>query len=391
MKYVTFLLALLLVAPCALASEDDFQPLFDGKSLDGWSPTPGGTWKVVDGAIVGTSEKSERRHGILLSDREYSDFVAKAKFRVIRGDSGLYFRSQRVNSGVSVHGFQVEIDDTQETGGLYETGGRAWVHQPTSEVIEKRDYEPGEWTDLELTAVGGDVTVKINGVVTAELKDDPGRRHGQFGLQLHGGQEMHVEFRDLMIREVDEETDGFRNMFNGKDLTGWNTTGNWGVEPDNTITLKPRPGESGWQRYSAYLTTDRKYRDFVLDLEFKFEPKGNSGVFMRVGDRSDHVKSGFEVQILDTHGKQKFGAHDCGGVIGTSAPSTMAVKPAGQWNRYTITLQGNHLQVVLNGQQIQDLDLSQTRLNDRPNEGYISFQDEAKRIWYRNVRIKELK
>ena len=69
----------------------------------------------------------------------------------------------------------------------------------------------------------------------------------------------------------------------------------------------------------------------------------------------------------------------------------MVVKPAGEWNRYTITLKGNHLHVVLNGEQIQDLDLSKTKLKDRPAEGYISFQDEAKRIWYRNVRIKELR
>ena len=42
-------------------------------------------------------------------------------------------------------------------------------------------------------------------------------------------------------------------------------------------------------------------------------------------------------------------------------------------------------------QQIQDFDLSKTKLKDRPSKGYISFQDEAKRIWYRNVKIKELK
>ena len=45
----------------------------------------------------------------------------------------------------------------------------------------------------------------------------------------------------------------FRPLFNGKDLTGWNTTGNWVVEKDTTITLKPRPGESGWQRYKDFL------------------------------------------------------------------------------------------------------------------------------------------
>ena len=61
------------------------------------------------------------------------------------------------------------------------------------------------------------------------------------------------------------------------------------------------------------------------------------------------------------------------------------MKPAGEWNRYTITLDGSQLKVILNGDLIQDLDLSQSAMKDRPNEGYISFQDEAKRIWYRNV------
>jgi hypothetical protein len=201
---------------------------------------------------------------------------------------------------------------------------------------------------------------------------------------------MHVEFKEIGIREITTET-GFVEMFNGKDLTGWKTNGNWVVENENVITLKPRPGESGWKRYDDYLVTERKYGDFVLDLEFKFEPTGNSGVFMRIGDLKDHVTNGFEVQILDTHNKKEFGAHDCGGVIGTSPPKKMVVKPAGEWNRYTITLKGSLLKVVLNDVLIQDLDLSKTGLKDRPAKGHISFQDEAKRVWYRNVRIKELK
>ena len=156
---------------------------------------------MKNGAIVGTSPKSERRHGILLTDKQYSDFVVKAKFRVHSGDSGFYFRAARVKSAVSVHGFQVEVDTSQETGGLYETGGRAWVHRPTAEVIKKRGYERGEWTDLELSAIGRNIVVKINGVVSTELKNDKGRLKGYIGLQLHGGQVMHVEYKDIVILE----------------------------------------------------------------------------------------------------------------------------------------------------------------------------------------------
>ena len=200
MKRILFSITLiLLVASPAQAGK--FVPIFDGKTLKGWTPAPGGKWEVKDGAIVGTSPKSERRHGILLTDKQYSDFVVKAKFRVHAGDSGFYFRAERVKSAVSVNGFQVEVDTSQETGGLYETGGRAWVHRPTAAVIKKRKYKQGEWADLELSAIGGHIVVKINGVISTELKNDKSRRKGYIGLQLHGGQVMHVEYKDIVIME----------------------------------------------------------------------------------------------------------------------------------------------------------------------------------------------
>jgi len=344
--------------------------------------------------IVGTSARSERRHGLLTSDKEYTDFVVRFQFRVVKGDSGFYFRSEKVKHAVGVNGFQMEVDNSKEVGGLYETGGRAWVKRPDPKLI-KKIYKRGKWNQGSITAIGKNVVVRINGEITSELKNDKGRLKGHFAMQLHGSMDMEVMFKDIEIRkptakEKAAADDGFKPMFNGKDLTGWKTTGNWKVEKDNVIALKPRPGERGWQRYDAYLTTARKYKDFILDLEFKFKKRGNSGVFLRVADPKSQVNSGFEVQILDTHGKKKVGAHDCGGVIGTAGPSKNMVKPAGQWNRYTISCIGPQLKVVLNGQQIIDLDLSKSRLKDRPPSGYIGFQDEGKFIWYRNVRIKEV-
>ncbi len=184
--------------------------------------------------------------------------------------------------------------------------------------------------------------------------------------------------------------DGFVPMFDGKTLDGWKTTGNWVVEEGGVVTLHPRPGEEGWQRYDAYLATERKYKDFVLDLEFKIGKAGNSGVFLRVDDFADPVESGMEVQILDTHGLENPGHHDCGGVIRTAGPSKNMAKPAGEWNRYVISCLGNRLAVELNGEQIIDLALDESAMKDRPAEGYIGFQDEAKQVSYRNVRIKEV-
>ena len=184
--------------------------------------------------------------------------------------------------------------------------------------------------------------------------------------------------------------DGFVPLFDGKSLDGWKTTGNWVVLEDGTVTLKPRPGEKGWERFDAYIMTERTYKDFILDLEFKIEKTGNSGVFLRVDDPLDPVETGMEVQILDTYGLENPGHHDCGGLIRTIGPSKNMAKPAGEWNRYTITCRGYHMEVVLNGEQIINIELDQSEMKDRPLEGHIGFQDEAKRVWYRNVRIKEL-
>lgn len=177
-----------------------WRPIFDGKTLNGWSPNQAGKWEVKDGAILGTSPASEKRHGLLIHDEPVSDFTLRGRFRVTRGDSGLYFRAERVRAGVFVHGFQVEIDDSWETGGLYETGGRAWVNRPSKKQSEKL-YQPGQWSDVELSAHGGHIVVKINNRVTSELKNDPGRTSGLLALQLHGSQDMHVEFKDLKILE----------------------------------------------------------------------------------------------------------------------------------------------------------------------------------------------
>jgi hypothetical protein len=111
---------------------------------------------------------------------------------------------------------------------------------------------------------------------------------------------------------------------------------------------------------------------------------------MRIGDVKNPVTSGFELQILDTHGKKNVGHHDCGGIIATSGPSKNMVKPAGEWNEYIVYLKDNRLKVTLNGEQIQDFDISKTGLKNRSAKGHIGFQDEAKRIWYRNVRIREI-
>ena len=181
----------------------EWTPLFNGDDLAGWRALPGGEWKVQDGVIVGTSPATERRHGILLSERSYEDFTARIKVKMKHGDSGFYFRAEPNDSGVGVHGFQAELDTEGEakefkTAGLYETGGRAWVVNPDQKKVAELWKEDG-WNEVVVSAWGRDVSVRLNGHETAALINDPGRTSGHFGLQLHGGQEMHVEFQAMEI------------------------------------------------------------------------------------------------------------------------------------------------------------------------------------------------
>ena len=228
------------------------------------------------------------------------------------------------------------------------------------------------------------------------------RRDGGRGFGFTGGH-FHDNWRNddlrrmmlnaiLWTAKVPVPKEGVRSTVppGGEVLTGWHTKGNWTVQDGGVLYLEPRPGERGWQRYNAYLWTDRKYADFVLDLEFKIPKGGNSGVFIRVRDADRPVGSGIEVQINDSHGRKRVGAHDCGGIIGTVGPTKNMAKPAGEWNRMIVTCRGPRLQVQLNGEKIVDLQLDKSRAKDRPLTGYVGLQDHGLPIWFRSVKLREL-
>jgi hypothetical protein len=193
------------------------------------------------------------------------------------------------------------------------------------------------------------------------------------------------------------EDDGWSWLLkNEEDLAHWRDGGKkWRVE-DGVLT---------WQKGCGYIWTKESYGDFVLDLEVKVSKGCNSGMFIR-SDPRNAVQGGIEVQVLDSHGR-KPNQHTFGAIYDALAPSKEAAKPAGEWNRVTITCDDNVIQVVVNGEQIIDMDLDQWTeprknpdgsknkfkkpLKDFARQGHIGFQDHGKAVWYRNVRIKELK
>ena len=169
---------------------------------------------------------------------------------------------------------------------------------------------------------------------------------------------------------------------------GWNHYGPGYFEVDpNTGVLKGQGG-MGLLWYSA-----KKYRDFVLDLEFKCATKEtNSGVFIRVPEvptSDDYIYHSFEIQVYDA-GE---GKHMTGAVYDVQAPTVNASYPAGEWNHMKITFQGKHLKIELNQKLILDWEgVPGGKVKDFATEGYIGLQnhDSVAPPYFRNIFIKEL-
>jgi hypothetical protein len=186
--------------------------------------------------------------------------------------------------------------------------------------------------------------------------------------------------------------DGWQVLLNDDLSANWKTTGNWKLEK-GVATLTPRPGESGWTRYGAYLWSKKKYDDFEIEFDYKVEKAGNSGFYFNVSDEKDPVAKGIEVQIFDAHSGDdaKLTDHDSGGVIPGVAPTKATAKPAGEWNTFRIRVEGDALTVSLNGEKVNEVDLSKNpQLKDRPKSGLIGFQDHGLPLSLRNIRVREL-
>jgi hypothetical protein len=181
----------------AAEKKPTWKPLMDGKTLAGWHKVGDGDWTVEDGAFVGRANKT-RLYGLLVSDKQFKDFTVRLKFKCLSGDSGFYIRTI-IKEPEQAHGLQVQVGlPGSGTGGIYESYGRAWLDKPTPEQ-EKKFTKASEWNEMTIAAHGGHVVVHVNGVKTAELKDDPSRPDGHFALQMHSGTVVSVMFKEIEI------------------------------------------------------------------------------------------------------------------------------------------------------------------------------------------------
>ena len=156
------------------------------------------------------------------------------------------------------------------------------------------------------------------------------------------------------------------------------------------------------------------YDNFILDLEFKNAEGTNSGVIVYCSDTEDWIPNSVEVQIADDYAEKWANqppTWHCGAIFGHLAPTKRAVKKPGKWNRFTIKCIDQKINVVLNGEHIISMDMSlwtsaktnsdgseippwlSTPFSKLPTKGKIGLQGKhaGAPVWFRNIKIKELK
>jgi hypothetical protein len=189
---------------------------------------------------------------------------------------------------------------------------------------------------------------------------------------------------------------GFVPLFDGKTLAGWQGDLDGYDIVDGELRGKPK--------VCRHLLTKEEYGDFVLRLEFRLPPGGNSGIAIRAPGFGAIAYEGMEIQILDDrHPRYEsitpFQTH--GSIYGVAAAERDALKPAGEWNSQEVTARGSRITVVVNGRTVVDTDLAAFR-DGKPTpdgqphpglartKGLVGLLGHGEEVHFRNIRIKRL-
>jgi hypothetical protein len=203
---------------------------------------------------------------------------------------------------------------------------------------------------------------------------------------------------------AEERAAGWKLLFDGKSTEGWRAYG-----------ADTMPG--GWQAVNGSLTrvsqaadiiTREQFGDFELTLEWKLEPRGNSGVFYRAVEGLEWIYHGApEYQILDDAGHRDGNnpLTSAGANYGLYAVERGIVKPAGEWNSTRIVAKGPHVEHWLNDRKVVEYEqgspewaklVAGAKFKAWPQygkamKGHIGLQEHGGRVEFRNIKIRELK
>jgi hypothetical protein len=198
-----------------------------------------------------------------------------------------------------------------------------------------------------------------------------------------------------------EREEGFRPIFDGKSLEGWE-----GLNHDTSSYYVKEGLLICKATGKTHIFTSKEYSDFVLRLDIKMDPGGNNGIGIRTRVSPEPHLYGMEIQVLedayyaDGDPIKLLDYQHHGSIYGVVPAKTGFLKPAGQWNREEISCVGRHVKVTLNGHVIVDADLDEVTPLDHKDHpglkykrGHISLHAHGNygaEVFFRNLRVKEV-
>ena len=193
----------------ALAADEGFTPLFDGKSLAGWEGNAK-VFRVEEGAIVaGTLKQPIEHNEFLCTEKEFGDFELRIKAKLVgEGDNaGIQFRSRRVPNHHEVSGYQCDMGSAFGRivwGGLYDESRRNKMLAEGDQAKIKDVFKQGDWNEFVVRCSGPRVQIWLNGLLTVDYmeQDDKIARRGVFALQVHGGKPAEAWYKDIRVKEL---------------------------------------------------------------------------------------------------------------------------------------------------------------------------------------------
>jgi hypothetical protein len=198
--------------------------------------------------------------------------------------------------------------------------------------------------------------------------------------------------------EPKKPPEGFKSLFNGKDLEGWKATGKkevWGADNDAGVIFVAGGG-------GGYLMTEKEYGDFELRFEYKMPKNANSGVALRSPLTGDPAYVGMEIQLIDDinwKGLQTW--QHTGSIYNVVPASKLPFKGPDVWNTMWIVCKGRNVTIEVNGEKVVDADLDEFKKDEHKDllkkhpgllreKGHLGFQSYNVRVEFRNIWLKEL-
>ena len=206
----------------------------------------------------------------------------------------------------------------------------------------------------------------------------------------------------LVAQKKANNKQGFENLF-GTNLS--NAIYNPAIWKDSNGVITAYKDECIWSK--------DQYDDFILDLDFQTADGTNSGVIVHATEIVEWIPHSVEIQIADDYSKEWSKADptwQCAAIFGHKAATNKSLKPAGEWNHYTITCKGKMITIVLNGTKVNECNMddytsSKTNpdgtnipswlsnpMSTLPLHGHVGLQGKhaGAPIYFKNVKIKSL-